>query len=175
LLPARGIMQFDSADLQRMEDDGSLAGVIIHEMGHVLGIGTLWSDLGLIQGSGSNNPEFTGANAMREYAALTNLPDPQFVPLANTGGGGTREGHWRESVFDTELMTGYVDIGQMPLSKLTVASLQDIGYQVDYNKADSFILPFSLLSLASIAAKSEHNCMVRVPAFEVLPEDNLVN
>ncbi|MDB4293104.1 proprotein convertase P-domain-containing protein [Maribacter sp.] len=175
LLPARGIMQFDSADLQRMEDDGSLTGVIIHEMAHVLGIGTLWSDLGLVRGAGTNNPEFSGANAMQEYATLKNFSNPTFVPLANTGGAGTREGHWRESVFDRELMTGYVDVGQMPLSRLTVASLQDIGYQVDYNKADSFILPFALLSMATIAAKTEHKCMVRIPAFEVLPEENLMN
>lgn len=175
LLPARGIMQFDSADLQRMEDDGSLTGVIIHEMAHVLGIGTLWSHLGLIRGTSTDNPEFTGANAMQEYATLKSLPNPEFVPIANTGGAGTREGHWRESVFDTELMTGYVDVGQMPLSRLTVASLQDIGYQVDYNKADSFILPFALLSLATITAKTEHKCLVRIPDFEILPEESLIN
>ena len=36
LLPARGIMQFDTADLQKMEDEGELLDVIIHEMAHVL-------------------------------------------------------------------------------------------------------------------------------------------
>ena len=35
-------MSFDTDDLSRMEQDGSLIDVIIHEMGHVLGIGTLW-------------------------------------------------------------------------------------------------------------------------------------
>ncbi|QCX00976.1 hypothetical protein FGM00_12955 [Aggregatimonas sangjinii] len=173
MLPARGIMQFDSADLQQMEDDGSLTGVIVHEMGHVLGIGTLWSTFGLIEGTGSDNPEFKGSNAIAEYATLKNAPSG-FVPLANTGGQGTREGHWRESVFDTELMTGYVDVGQMPLSRLTVASLQDIGYQVDYNKADPYILPFALLTRGRIEAKSVHRCQVGVPAFEVLPEDSVV-
>ena len=173
LLPARGIMQFDSADLQRMEDEGELLDVIIHEMGHVLGIGTLWSNLGLINGSGTDNPEFTGANAMREYASLGNLPNPTFVPIANTGGPGTREGHWRESVFDTELMTGFDDPGRNALSRLTVASLQDIGYQVDYEKADTYILPFSLLSARTIAEKKEHRCMVSIPDFEILPVENL--
>ena len=175
LLPARGIMEFDSADLQRMEDDGELIDVIIHEMGHVLGIGTLWSNLGLIRGSGTNNPEFNGANAMQEYATLKNFSNPDFVPIANTGGAGTREGHWRESVFDSELMTGFDDPGRNALSRLTVASLQDLGYQVDYNKADPFILPFALLSMATIAAKKEHQCMVSIPDFEILPEESLVN
>ena len=36
-------MSFDTADLARMEADGSLTDVILHEMGHVLGFGTLWS------------------------------------------------------------------------------------------------------------------------------------
>lgn len=175
LLPARGIMEFDSADLQRMEDDGELIDVIIHEMGHVLGIGTLWSNLGLIRGSGTNNPEFNGANAMREYATLKNFTNPAFVPIANTGGAGTREGHWRESVFDSELMTGYDDPGRNALSRLTVASLQDLGYQVDYDKADPFILRFALLSIGAIAAKKEHQCLIRIPDFEILPEENLMN
>lgn len=175
LLPARGIMEFDSADLRRMEDDGELIDVIIHEMGHVLGIGTLWSNLGLIRGSGTSNPEFTGANAMREYATLKNSTNPTFVPIANTGGAGTREGHWRESVFDSELMTGFDDPGRNALSRLTVASLQDLGYQVDYNKADPFILPFALLSMRAIEAKKGHQCLVSVPDFEILPEENLIN
>jgi predicted Zn-dependent protease len=41
LLPVKGIMSFDTADLDRMEADGSLTDVILHEMGHVLGFGTL--------------------------------------------------------------------------------------------------------------------------------------
>ena len=174
LLPARGIMQFDSADLQKMEDDGELIDVIIHEMGHVLGIGTLWTALGHIQGSGTNNPVFSGTNAMAEYAALKNIPNPTVVPIANTGGAGTREGHWRESVFDSELMTGYDDPGRNALSRLTIASLQDIGYQVDYNKADTYILPFGLLSATAIEAKHKHQCQIIIPDFEILPEENLI-
>jgi hypothetical protein len=33
---------FDSADLADMVQSGIINGVILHEMGHVLGIGTLW-------------------------------------------------------------------------------------------------------------------------------------
>ena len=35
-------MSFDTADLAQIEADGSLVRVIMHEMGHVLGIGTIW-------------------------------------------------------------------------------------------------------------------------------------
>ena len=174
LLPARGIMQFDNADLQELEDSGELLDVIIHEMGHVLGIGTLWQSLGLIQGSGTNNPEFRGANAMREYGILKNINSPTLVPLANTGGTGTAEGHWRESVFDTELMTGFDDPGRNALSRLTIASLQDLGYQVDYDKADAYILPFNLLSSRAVNSKQGHLCRIRSTEFKILPVENLI-
>lgn len=174
LLPARGIMEFDTADIQQLENSGELLDVIIHEMGHVLGIGTLWQDLGLIRGSGTNNPEFVGANAMREYGALKNINSPMFVPIANTGGAGTREGHWRETVFDSELMTGFDDPGRNALSRLTIASLQDIGYQVDYDKADAFILPFSLLSSRAVNSKQSHRCQSKSPDFVILPTENLI-
>jgi len=42
MLPATGMMEFDTADLARMEMDGTLENVIVHEMGHVLGVGSLW-------------------------------------------------------------------------------------------------------------------------------------
>jgi hypothetical protein len=41
-------MSFDTADLDRMEADGCLQDVILHEMGHVLGFGTLWSLMDLM-------------------------------------------------------------------------------------------------------------------------------
>ena len=41
-LPVLGFMQLDAADVTRLEEDGDLVDVILHEMGHVLGIGTLW-------------------------------------------------------------------------------------------------------------------------------------
>src|SRR5262245_14969228 len=43
-LPFHGVMEFDSADVDAMFNAGILTAVILHEMGHVLGIGTLWDD-----------------------------------------------------------------------------------------------------------------------------------
>ena len=37
-----------------------------------------------------------------------------------------------------ELMTGYVEKGVSPLSRITIGSLQDLGYAVDYSAADSY-------------------------------------
>ena len=140
LLPYHGTIQFDSVDLARLEANGTLRDVILHEMGHVLGIGTIWQGLGLLAGANTNDPQFLGAQATAEYAALTGHAETS-VPVANTGGAGTRGGHWRESVFTNELMTGYVGPGQdMPLSRVTVASLADLGYQVNLAAADPYQL-----------------------------------
>ena len=55
-LPAKGIMSFDTADLAQMEADGTLVDVITHEMGHVIGIGTIWDRKGLLAGARTAEP-----------------------------------------------------------------------------------------------------------------------
>jgi hypothetical protein len=135
-LPYLGTMQFDSADLASMQANGTLMGVILHEMGHVLGIGTLWSSKGLLSGAGTANPRFTGAQATAAYNAIFGRSDTS-VPVENTGGSGTRDSHWRESVFTSELMTGWAS-GGLQMSRVTIGSLADIGYVVNMNAADAF-------------------------------------
>lgn len=137
-LPYLGQMQFDTADLAALEAAGQLDDVILHEMGHVLGFGTIWSNLGLLTGAGSSDPRFTGANATREYDAKFGVTDTS-VPVENTGGSGTADAHWRESVFTNELMTGFLNSGVAnPISRTTVGQFQDLGYQVNYNSADPY-------------------------------------
>lgn len=147
-IPAKGMMAFDTADLRKMEQNGTLKDVITHEMGHVLGIGTIWSRKSLLRGVGTSNPTFVGQNAMREYRALrggTGALKP--VPVENTGGQGTRDSHWRETIFRNELMSGFVAAAGNPLSRLSVGSLEDLGYAVDMNAAEPYSLP-NLLRLA---------------------------
>jgi hypothetical protein len=57
------------------------------------------------------------------------------VPLEQSGGSACN--HWSEACLGQELMTP-VSGGLNQLSRITVGSLQDMGYQVDYSKADSF-------------------------------------
>lgn len=149
-LPARGMMQFDSADLAFMEQSGQLVNVILHEMGHVLGIGTLWELKGLVQGAGSSNPTFTGSAAMQAYSEIFGLSGPTAVPLANTGSAGTRDSHWRESIFDNELMSGFLNASEAnPISRVTIGSLQDLGYQVNMAAADNYTAPGSQSNVLS--------------------------
>lgn len=76
LLPLLGIMSFDTPDLAKMEADDTLNDVITHEMGHVLGIGTLWEMKGLLKAPRTDNPEFTGEAATNEFGQLLNEDGP---------------------------------------------------------------------------------------------------
>jgi hypothetical protein len=180
-LPALGNMEFDIDDLSRLEAEGSLENVIIHEMGHVLGIGTIWQQLRLLQNAGRTNPIFIGMNAMREYATLIGRQTPTPVPVENMGGAGTRDGHWRERLLGIELMTGFLNADVNPLSRLTVASLQDMGYQVNYDAADPYAIPSRLeVLMLGITGELNYNqcrmCGHRRRGVEpvVLPESALV-
>ncbi|MFI6444189.1 leishmanolysin-related zinc metalloendopeptidase [Kitasatospora sp. NPDC050543] len=151
LLPAKGVMRFDSADLEQMETDGTLVDVITHEMGHVLGIGSIWTDFDLLQGAGTNNPTFTGFGAMSEFGKLLGVGEPTPVPVANVGGPGSRDSHWRESVFHNELMSPSIAAAGNPLSRMTAASLGDLGYEVDVDAAEPYEIP-DLLTAARTGA-----------------------
>ena len=159
LLPAKGVMSFDTADLEQMAADGTLGDVITHEMGHVLGIGSIWQDKGLLRGAATTNPTFAGAGAMAEYAALLGVSGARPVPVENTGGVGTRGAHWRETVFRNELMSGFIDAAGNPISRVTVASLADLGYQVDIDNAEPYALP-DLLSLAESGQLVSHRAPI---------------
>ena len=142
-LPITGSMQFDSADVPGLISAGLFDEVIVHEMGHVIGIGTMWGIEGLRTGTGGTNPTFIGSNAVRAYNQFRDTGTVSSVPVENTGGQGTRDGHWRESVFSTELMTGYLNSVNQ-LSRLTVGSLMDQGYpDVNLDASDVFTLPTS--------------------------------
>lgn len=145
-LPYLGSMEFDSADVAMMERDGTFADVILHEMGHVLGLGTLWTMKNLLVGENSGDPQYVGAGALREYRQLSGNPTAAGVPVENTGGEGTAGAHWRESVFGTELMTGYAEPAgvAMPISRITVGALEDLGYSVNYAAADPYSIPQGL-------------------------------
>ena len=137
-LPILGYLQLDAADLANQEARGTLNDLITHEIGHVLGIGALWNTKQLLVGAATDDPHFTGASALAEYRALGGTA--AGVPVENTGSSGTRNSHWRESVFRNELMTGFLSAVPNSLSAMTVASLQDLGYTTNVDASDFFSL-----------------------------------
>jgi hypothetical protein len=141
---AFGVMEFDAADLASMMERGTLQEVISHEMLHVLGIGTAWQTNGLLRGARTSTSTYTGLQGRQ--GCLGSGGDSfcaTGVPVENNGVVGTADSHWRESTFQTELMTGYSSAGGMPLSMITVGALADLGYMVNPLAADPYRLPAS--------------------------------
>lgn len=156
-------MTFDTPDFnaQLQSDSQALFNTVLHEMGHILGIGTLWRPdflanpvFGIGPPNPNNQPIFTGQNAIDANALLTAIGASE-VFVENRGGQGTAgkyqdtcawltfntinlDAHWEESVYGNELMTGFLNPGANPMSVLTLASLRDIGLAVDECVAQSF-------------------------------------
>jgi hypothetical protein len=74
------------------------------------------------------------------------------VPVENCGtspwisptcGAGTVNSHWREGVMTNELMTGFINTGPNPLSIVSVAAQEDLGYVVNYAAADPYLHTFT--------------------------------
>jgi len=157
-LPLHGVMFFDTADVALLEAQGAFDEVVLHEMAHVLGFGTLWRQpppLNLLQGSGSADPYFAGLQAIAAFNRLggTSYTGGNKVPLENSGGPGTIEFHWRETVFGNELMTGFINLGAPnPLSVLTVAAMGDEAYLVNYAAADPYTHAFTTAPVPGGAA-----------------------
>lgn len=168
---ATGVMQFDSADVANMIANNTFYGVVLHEMAHVLGIGTIWLDNNNVNGTtyqlyNSGSGQYTGANALAGWQTEFNQPSATFVPVELGGGGGTANGHWNENDFGigntgfvsnisgmdftSELMTGWAS-GTFFISTVTLGGLDDLGYIVDYSKAglvDHVVMVPEISSLA---------------------------
>jgi hypothetical protein len=150
-LPVLGFLQLDAADVARLEVDGDLADVALHEMGHVLGIGTLWNNFDTLlvnQSEPSNagaDTHFAGAAAIAAFDASggTTYVGGK-VPVENELGPGSSDTHWRESALRLELMTPELSQGVgNSLSAVTIQSLADLGYNVDPSKADTITWTFA--------------------------------
>lgn len=152
---AVGFMRFDTEDLAALEADGDLVETIVHEMGHVLGIGTNWEFLpyfDLLEYTPNDGapdcrtatgftvlPSYVGGAGVDAWQALGGAGD---VPVEESGGMGTQCGHWDEETFGSELMTGFLNAGGFnPLSALSVRSLEDVGLTVDASAADPYAWP----------------------------------
>jgi len=122
-LPATGVIQFDLADMDAFS--GQFGAIVLHEILHTVGFGSVWSYFnGLVIGG-----MFMGTSATGVYG--------NSIPIEQDGGAGTAGSHWDEATFKDELMTGYIGYSDgttydstNELSYMTVASLDDIGYDV---------------------------------------------
>jgi hypothetical protein len=108
-------MQFDNQFLEVLNED-EVTDLCIHEMGHALGLGSLWRANGLIQRFRGIGPEqFVGINARRAFsieAGVAGQARTGFVPIEQQGGAGTALGHWEDDspVFNQLLRSNRIEI-----------------------------------------------------------------
>jgi hypothetical protein len=159
-----GYLSLDAQDLTLMSD-ASLFALMWHELGHIMGIGLHWEALEL-QDLSSGRPVFTGAAANGEYDAL--LGSQAQIPIEDGGGPGTALGHWDEEHFDNEIMTGFMD-PLTPISRMTIASLADIGWSVSYDAADPYTLPACSSTFTCVRAPAQTAPGLGTTAYEVRP------
>jgi hypothetical protein len=166
-----GVMRFDVDDLNVLLASNRLYAVVLHEILHIVGVGTLWRSRDLLLGSGGSDPRFAGLLAAARCVAAGGAAvcGTGSVPVENSGGSGTIEAHWREAIFDSELMTGFVEsTPDMPLSAITLASLEDLGLTVNYLSADPYnVPPAGLLAPRLGGAAAAGWEVLELPRFEI--------
>ena len=101
-------------------------------MGHVLGLGTLFSYHGLAP----NNvpcPYKSDSEASRRFRKISGCSGP--IVLEESKGSGSNCGHWRDTCMKSERMSYN---GGNYISEVSIGAMEDIGYEVNYGAADAF-------------------------------------
>ncbi len=148
-LPIYGGVAFNTIGLAELSDVDTLY-TMMHEVIHVLGGGTLWEASSRTLPDGTSDGKnlissagYTAAGALKEYKNLGGAGEA--IPLDPD------KGHWLGSVFCTEIISGSPDAGVAnPVSRVTLASLADLGYSVNLEAAD----PYKLCKTTALTGSS---------------------
>ncbi|WP_292290163.1 DUF4214 domain-containing protein [Marivita sp.] len=129
---------------------------VANTIGRALGFGSLWEEFGIVRPI-EGVATYTGINGLRELSELSDDLNGANA-LEDGADGALAAEYWSEAVFNQELMTPRVELRRPevgpgnpnnpdnPISALTIAAMQDLGYQVDYGEADGFRLSPGALS-----------------------------
>lgn len=142
-LPITGDVRINTSYAQTYNSNPNyLRDIVVHEFGHVIGIGSLWEKNGNALVDRATNTYKANTYAGKAYAELLNSSTPQPIPVEPRV-----FGHWDENKFGNELLTPFAEREgtKMPLSQVTLASLRDMGWNVNYGAA----APFSLAEAQS--------------------------
>lgn len=152
-LPALGVMRLDEADVASLQSAGRLQTVVLHEMLHVLGFGTIWTDNALLDTTVLTDARFVGPGARAACAEVHGggANCATTVPVHSADGVGSKYSHWRESLFTNELMTPFLTAGSTPFSAMTVRSLGDLGYVVSTASTQPFSVSGTFVQSAILA------------------------
>ena len=119
---------------------------------------------------------FFGSSGLFCYDADGKLQwQHRMGPFKNDFGAGTRLHHWRETVLDAELMTGFIENNAstpMPLSIITVQAMADIGYQVDPSKADPYNA--ALRAETPMSERIRLNTVIGRARYRITPDGTII-
>ena len=130
-------VRFDEADIDTLFSYGRLQDVAVHEFAHGLGFHrSYWRSLNKLDEGA--DPHFKGPRAIAAFnAAGGTTYTGEKVPITSPV-----TGHWRESVFGTELMSPRLSLRvSNPFSAITIQAMADVGYVVNASVAEAFDLP----------------------------------
>lgn len=147
--PFLATLSVDLQDLQLLlQDRARFVGTVVHEIGHVLGIGTLWEDEvpgrpPLLEKDSLGKAVYVGKNAREAYAKLRPGAPGAAAPsiaIDVEEPGTTRAFHWSEADLQYEIMSTELDLPMVgagnAISTVSVGALQDLGYVVDMGAAE---------------------------------------
>ncbi|GAA0504823.1 excalibur calcium-binding domain-containing protein [Deinococcus depolymerans] len=145
-LPIYGVVDLNSrglTDLPRVD----LLDTMLHELLHVLGVGTLWEADSRV----SRNGETDGRSFIRRDGRSLVYTAPRAVAAYRALGGRGRGipldpdgGHWDGRAVCAEILSGSAGnfTGRVnPVSPVTLAALEDLGYRVNLLAASRYALP----------------------------------
>ncbi|PEQ14601.1 DNA/RNA endonuclease [Novosphingobium sp. PC22D] len=158
-----GEVRFNTKFLMDYSDE-EIAGTIIHEIGHTLGIGwKVWDTL-----YDRDTGKFLEP-AVEQVAGLS------AMEVERGGGPGTIYSHWSETLFDRELMTGYKDKGEFVLP-VTIDVMEALGHRVRERLAFAMSLEVLLRDAKSMvfsrqgeARRLDLDYYKETPVVETLP------
>ncbi len=147
-LSSKAIMEFDVADAAYFDGINLWDDIVVHEMLHSIGFGTLWDLLGLVEtqviddrGTRKPSDDIVSSVFVGEMASFHEIYDNPNPLVETDGGSGTAGGHWDDDTYSNELMTGYIDDSNY-LSLMSYGALDDMGYAINYSAspADFFLV-----------------------------------
>ncbi len=143
-LPSIGYVALDAGKFRHQENtdywEGHFYRLSIHEIGHVLGIGSLWGNF--VTKIGDLTPLYGGPLAVK---AFSDSGGKGKIPLEQD------TSHWKEQTLGDEVMTPRPSQNfNTPLSAVTVQALADLGYVVDVSKADRYRVPKLIATSAKV-------------------------
>lgn len=127
--PNAGVVWMNSTrfDTHRIGDFIDVDRIVLHEVGHVLGIGTIWRDSGHVTQVGAQL-QFTGQNALNAFKRM--FPASTGVPLEPDSS------HWGAPVRDELMQKGGNRSQSNKITEVSIGALHDLGYSVSYEQAD---------------------------------------